>query len=236
MSYHSFVVKTDRFTMLIDTTCGNHKNRPTRPDFHQLNTNFLPSLAAAGVAPEQVDYVMCTHLHWDHVGWNTRLLDGRWLPTFPNAKYIINRTEYDYWDAAYRRGDPSIHCIGFEDSVLPVKRAEQVILVDDHYEFEDGITFEPCHGHSPGHVVINIASDGKRGVMTGDVIHHQIQFRFPAMSTRADTDPALARKTRTALIEKHADTGTLLLPAHFLTPTIGLVQTAGEAYRFSPVA
>jgi glyoxylase-like metal-dependent hydrolase (beta-lactamase superfamily II) len=139
---------------------------------------------------------MCAHLHWDHVGWNTQLIDGSRVPTFPNAKHIISRTEYDYWDAAYRRGDPSIHCTSFEDSVLPLKKAEQIVLVDDDDRFDDGISLEPCFGHSAGHVVINIADGGIHGVVTGDVIHHQIQLRFPSMSTKADTDPNLARAHR----------------------------------------
>jgi glyoxylase-like metal-dependent hydrolase (beta-lactamase superfamily II) len=234
MSYHCYVVKTDRYTLLIDTSCGNDKERSARPEFHHLNTDFLGALAAAGVTPEQVDYVMCTHLHWDHIGWNTRMVDGRWVPTFPNARHIINRTEYDFWDAAYQRGDRGVHCIGFEDSILPVKRADQVLLVDDHYDFDGGIIFEPCHGHSPGHVVINVASEGARGVLTGDVIHHQIQLRFPTMSTKADSDTNLARTTRTALIDRLADTSTLLLPAHFLTPTIGRIQSAAEGFRYLP--
>jgi glyoxylase-like metal-dependent hydrolase (beta-lactamase superfamily II) len=234
MSYHAFILRTGRHTILIDTCCGNHKNRASRPGFDQLDTKFLCTLEAAGVTPEQVDYVMCTHLHWDHVGWNTRLLDGRWVPTFPNAKYIISRTEYDHWDAAYRRGDNSVHCTSFEDSVLPVKRADQVVLVDDGHEFDHGIVLEPCFGHSPGHVVINLTSNGQRGVVTGDVIHHQIQLRFPAMSTSADTDRDLARQTRTALIEKHADTGTLLIPAHFQTPTFGTIEHAAAGFWFVP--
>ena len=236
MSYHTFVVRTDRFTMMIDTSCGNHKERKTRPEFSHLNTNFLAALAEAGVKPEEVDYILCTHLHWDHVGWNTQLVDGRWVPTFPNAKHIISRKEYEFWDAAYRRGDPSIHCISFEDSVLPVKKAGQMAIVEDDYEFDAGVILEPCIGHSPGHVVINIADQGVRGVVTGDVIHHQLQLRFPAMSTKADTDPNLARKTRTALIEKHAGTGSLLLPAHFRTPTIGRIEKASQGFRYDPVA
>jgi glyoxylase-like metal-dependent hydrolase (beta-lactamase superfamily II) len=235
MSYHAFVVKTDRYTMLVDTCCGNHKERSTRPEFSQLNTNFMATLAEAGVKPEEVDYVMCTHLHWDHVGWNTRLVDGRWVPTFPNAKYIISKTEYDFWDNAYRTGSPSVHCVSFEDSVLPVKRADQVVLVDDDYDLDGGITLEPCHGHSAGHVVVNIASQGAKGVVTGDVIHHQIQLRFPTMSTVADTDRNLARQTRTALIEKMADSGTLLLPAHFRTPTVGTIHRAREGFRYAPI-
>ena len=236
MSYHTFVVKTGRHTILVDTCCGNHKLRATRPDFNNLNTNFLATLADAGVKPEEVDYVMCTHLHWDHIGWNTQLIDGRWVPTFPNAKHIISRTEYDYWDAAYKNGSPSIHCVSFEDSILPVKKAEQVVLVDDDYKFDDGISLEPCFGHSAGHVVVNIADQGAHGVVTGDVIHHQIQLRFPEMSTKADTDPNLARTTRTALIERLAGSGALLLPAHFQTPTIGRIEPATRGFRYAPVA
>jgi glyoxylase-like metal-dependent hydrolase (beta-lactamase superfamily II) len=236
MNYHTFLVRTERFTMLIDTSCGNHKERVTRPDFHHLNTNFLARLAEAAVKPEDVDYILCTHLHWDHVGWNTQLIDGRWVPTFPNAKHIISRTEYDFWDAAYRRGDPSIHCVSFADSVLPVKKAEQVVLVDDDFDFDGGIVLELCFGHSAGHVMVNIADQRARGVVTGDVIHHQIQLRFPSMSTKADTDPNLARKTRTALIEKHAGSGSLLLPAHFQTPTVGRIERAAVGFRYDPVA
>lgn len=235
MSYHTLVVRTGRHTILVDTCCGNHKERSTRPEFSHLNTNFLGELAKAGVKPEQVDFVMCTHLHWDHVGWNTYLLDGRWVPTFPNAKYIISRSEFDYWDAAYRRGDPSVHCVSFADSVLPVKQADQVVIVDDAHAFEDGIVLEPCFGHSPGHVVINLASQGARGALTGDVLHHPIQLRFPAMSTVADTDRNLARQTRTALIDKLAGSGTLLLPTHFTTPTVGRIEPASEGFRYDPV-
>ena len=235
LSYHAFILRTGRHTILVDTCCGNHKNRAARPGFDQLDTRFICVLEEAGVTPEQVDYVMCTHLHWDHVGWNTKLLNGQWVPTFPNAKYIVARTEYEFWDNAYRNGVNSVHVTSFEDSVLPIKRAEQIIIVEDDHEFEDGIVLEPCIGHSPGHVVINIASGGQRGVITGDVIHHQIQLRYPSMSTSADTDRDLARQTRTALIEKHAGTGTILIPAHFRTPTIGTIEPAAEGFRFVPI-
>ncbi len=236
MSYHCFLLRTPGRTILIDTCCGNDKERVSRPEFHHLRSGFLATLAAAGVQPEQVDLVMCTHLHWDHVGWNTRLIDGSWVPTFANAKYVIGRTEYEYWDAAHRRGDTSIHSDSFADSVLPVKRAEQVVLVEDDHELDAGIVLEPCFGHSAGHLVVNIASRGARAVVTGDVLHHQIQLRFPSMSTRADTDRERARQTRTALIEKHAGTGTLLLPAHFVPPSVGRIERAGEGFRYAPLA
>jgi len=233
MSFHSYVLRTGRHTILIDTCCGNDKERPARQMFHKLNTNFMGRLAAAGVRPEQVDYVMCTHLHWDHVGWNTQLVDGSWVPTFPNAKYIMARHEYEHWDGVYSRGDKSVHRQSFEDSVLPIKRAEQAVLVEDDFELEKGIRLEPCRGHSPGNVVINLESNGARGVVTGDVLHHQIQLLYPEMSTMADADRNLARATRTALIHKHADTGNLILPGHFPTPSIGRIESYKDSFRYA---
>ncbi|HVY42525.1 MAG: MBL fold metallo-hydrolase [Bacteroidota bacterium] len=232
MSFHTFILRTGRHTILIDTCCGNDKERPARPMFHRLNTNFMDRLAAAGVKPEQVDFVMCTHLHWDHVGWNTLRKDGQWVPTFPNAKYIMAKREYDHWDGVYSRGEKSVHRTSFEDSVLPLKRAEQAVLVEDDFELEKGIWLEPCPGHSPGNVVINLESKGARGVVPGDVLHHQIQLVFPEMSTMADADRNLARTTRTALIEKHAGTGHLILPAHFPTPTVGRIERHKHSFRY----
>ncbi len=236
MSYHTFVVRTERHTILVDTSCGNGKDRRERPEFDRLNTDFLGTLAQAGVRPEQVDFVMCTHLHWDHVGWNTVHRNGEWVPTFPNAKHIVARKEYEFWDAAYARGDKGVHVRSFEDSVLPIKRAEQIVIVDEHYQFEGGMSFEPCEGHSPGHIVINLVSQGARDMLTGDVIHHPIQLRFPEMSTSADTDRDRARQTRTALIERLAGSGTLLLPTHFMTPTVGRIEAAAAGFRYDPVA
>lgn len=235
LSFHSYVVKTGRYTILVDTCCGNDKDRPSRPAFSNLNTDYLSVLTASGCSPEDVDFVMCTHLHWDHIGWNTRLVDGQWVPTFPNAKYIMARREYDHWNGVLADGTANMHRYGFNDSVLPLMRAEKAVLVDDDYEIDSGIWLEPCHGHSPGHVVINLRSGGDNGVMTGDVIHHRVQLAYPHLSTIADTDPDQARQTRTALMAKHADLGSTVFPAHFLPPSFGqLVPTAGgSAYSWS---
>ena len=235
MSFHAFVLRTGRHTIMVDTCCGADKPRPGREQFNVGKQDFIAGLAAVGVKPEEVTHVMCTHLHWDHVGWNTRLVDGRWVPTFPNAKYVMAKREYDYWDGVYAKEkgkQDNMHALGFEDSVLPVMRAEKAILVADDYELDKGISLEPCHGHSPGHVVINVASGGKKGVFIGDVIHHPIQLLHPDLSTRADFDQDAARASRTALIEKHAGTGTLVLPQHFATPTCGTIERAGDAFRF----
>jgi glyoxylase-like metal-dependent hydrolase (beta-lactamase superfamily II) len=232
-SFHCFVVKTGRHTILIDACLGNDKERPTRPQFHRLRTPFLADLAQAGVTPEDIDYVMCTHLHWDHVGWNTRLDNGRWVPTFPNARYIMAKREFEHWQAVQRRGEDSPHRLAFEDSVLPVVRSGQSVLVDDDYAMEDGFWFESAPGHTPGNVVIHARSGSERSVFLGDVIHHQFQLMQPAWSTLACSDPALSNSTRTRLIESYADAGTRLLPGHFPAPTVGRIVRRGNSFRYT---
>jgi len=232
-SFHCFIVKTGRHTILIDSCLGNDKERPTRPQFHRLRTPFLADLADAGVKVEDIDYVMCTHLHWDHVGWNTRLENGRWVPTFPNARYIMARREFDHWQSVQQRGDDSPHRLAFEDSVLPVVRTGQSLLVDDDYAFEDGLWFESAPGHTPGNVVIHAASRDDRAVFLGDVVHHQLQLARPDWSTLACTDRELSRSTRTRLIEEYAERGTRLFPAHLAAPTVGRIVRHGSAYAYS---
>jgi glyoxylase-like metal-dependent hydrolase (beta-lactamase superfamily II) len=231
-SFHSFVITTGRHTILIDSCLGNDKERPTRPQWHRLRTSYLADLAAAGVNPEQVDYVMCTHLHWDHVGWNTRLVDGRWVPTFPKARYVMARREFAHWQEVHRRGDDTPHRTAFEDSVLPVVRTGQALLVDDDFAMEDGLWFESAPGHTPGNVVIHARSRDATGLFVGDVLHHPIQLLKPEWSTRACSDQDLSRRTRLRLIEEHAERGTLLFPAHFPTPTKGRIVRAEGGYRY----
>lgn len=233
MSFHSFVLKTGRHTIVIDTCCN--KPRPGRGQFDVGKADYLAGLAAAGVKPEEVTHVMCTHLHWDHVGWNTRMVDGQWVPTFPNAQYVMAKREYDHWDAVYAKdkgNQANPHALAFEDSVLPLIRAEKAILVHDDFELDNGISIEPCHGHTPGHVVVNVASNDKSGVFIGDVIHHPIQLLFPELSTRADYNQDAARASRRALIDKHAGSGNLVLPHHFSTPSCGTIEPEGNGFRF----
>ncbi|MCC6531836.1 MAG: MBL fold metallo-hydrolase [Burkholderiales bacterium] len=232
-SFHSFVVKTGHHTILVDACIGNDKERPTRPQFHRMRSGFLADLARAGVKVEDVDYVLCTHLHWDHVGWNTRLEGNRWVPTFPNARYIVARREFEHWQEVQRRGEDSPHRLAFEDSVLPVVQTGQAMLVGDDYALEDGFRFESAPGHTPGTVVIHVRSKDDSALFLGDVVHHQFQLMQPAWSTLACTDPALSRKTRTRLVEEHAARGTRLLPAHFPAPTVGRIVRHGAAYRYA---
>lgn len=234
ISMHSFILRTPRHTILIDTCKGNDKCRPTRPQGHMLQSGqFLADLARAGVTPEQVDFVMCTHLHWDHVGWNTRLDNGQWVPTFPNARYIMARTEYEYWDRLHASGDPSNHALAFADSVLPLMRADRAILVEDDYEVDHGISLESCPGHTPGTVLIHLRSSGARGVFCGDVLHSPLQLAYPSWSSRACADVQLSERSRRAFLDAHADTDTLVMPAHFMPPSAGRIVRSGEAYRLN---
>lgn len=234
MSFHSFVVRTERHTILVDACIGNDKHRPLRPPWHMKRSPFLEDLAAAGVRPEQVDFVLCTHLHADHVGWNTRLVDGRWTPTFPNAQYIFARREYDFWRAANEShtGSEPLNHGSYFDSVLPVVEAGRAVIVEDDHQIEDGVWLEPAPGHTPGNVVVNLASNGRRAVLTGDVLHHPVQLAAPDWSSTFCSDPDLSRVTRRALIETHADTDAVILTAHFPTPTAGRIVSAGDAFRF----
>ena len=231
-SFHSFLVRTGRHNVLIDACLGNDKERPMRPQFHRMRTSFIADLARLGVRPEEIDFVMCTHLHWDHVGWNTRLQNGQWVPTFPNAKYVMAKREYDHWQEFSLSGVESAHALAFNDSILPVVKTGQVLLVGDDYALDDGLWFEPYPGHTPGNVVIHARSGGERGLFIGDVLHHPLQCLKPEWSTMACTDPDASRVSRTRLVNEHADSGTMILPAHFPEPTKGHIKRHKSAFRF----
>ena len=231
-SIHSWVIKTRHHTILVDTCCGNGKDRPGFERFHMLDTPYLDRLRAAGVAPEQVDYVMCTHLHVDHVGWNTRLLDGRWVPTFPNAKYVFSRVEADYWDPAKNKDLAPAQAAIFIDSVLPVIAAGQAQVVEMTGQLGDGLLIEPAPGHAPGHVVLRLLSGGDEGIFIGDVMHHPIQVYRPEWSSGFCADPKLAEVSRRRVLEQCCETGALVFPAHFGAPHVGRVRRAGAGYRF----
>ena len=211
LSHHSYVVRTPQWTAVVDTCCGNHKERPRVPVWHQLNQPYLDNMRALGVRPEDVDFVMCTHLHVDHVGWNTRLLDGRWVPTFPRARYLMGATEYDHWERQHKlKPELPVNHGSFEDSVLPVVAAGQAEFVKaDHCLFDDreaGLRFVPAPGHTIGNMMIDLRGGHDHAVMSGDVIHHPIQCAAPWLANAADFDPAAALATRLGLLRQLADT------------------------------
>lgn len=232
ISFHSFAIRTPRSLILVDTCSGNDRERPGKVRYHRKSWPYLENLANAGVTPEAVDYVLCTHLHVDHVGWNTRLLDGRWVPTFPNARYLFDREEWEFWQAEYETerfvDDPF-----YEDSILPVIEAGQVDFVSGDHEIDAWVRLEPSRGHTPGHVCVRIGDGGAEAVMTGDMMHHPLQCAEPALSSCFCVDPEQSHLTRRIFLERHADGGVLVLPAHFPAPTGGRVKSAGETFRFS---
>ena len=230
MAMQSYVLRTRHRTILVDACVGNRKERRFHaPWAHRTSTRWLDNLAAIGLAPEDIDFVMCTHLHADHVGWNTRLLDGRWVPTFPNARYLFARTEYEHWIEVNKGGKKySDGCI--DDSVLPVVEAGQAEIVADDYAFDDEISFALAPGHTPGHVAIGLASQGARAVLSGDVCHTPLQCREPGWSAVGCSDRAQSAATRRAFLERHGDTGTLVMTAHFPSPSVGFVRARGEAF------
>jgi glyoxylase-like metal-dependent hydrolase (beta-lactamase superfamily II) len=218
-SFHSWVVRTDHHTILIDSCIGNQKVRPVVPYFHMRNEPWIERLEAAGTRPEDVDFVMCTHLHADHVGWNTRLQDGRWVPTFPNARYLFNRKEFERWNSRLPDYSPRpINQFVFEDSISPVAEAGQMLLIDDGHTIDGMFTVEVAPGHTPGHAIIRLASDGKNGIFSGDVIHHPLQVFYTELRSVFDEDPEMAAATRSTLLAECVDRDIILFPSHFAEP------------------
>lgn len=221
----TYVVRTPRSTVLIDTCVGNDKHRDESPLWHRRRGRWLDDLAAvAGVTPEQVDLVVCTHLHVDHVGWNTRLVDGRWVPTFPRAAYVVAGEEWDYW--RYEKDE----CI--KDSVVPVVEAGRVKLVETTYRIDPWLRYEPAPGHTPGHACVRLTTSAGEAVFSGDLMHRVVQVAEPQWSSRFCYDGRQAAATRRAFLDRHADSGTLILAAHFPRP--GYVVRENGGFRFTP--
>ena len=232
-SVHSWVIEIDGKRILIDTCCGNHKDRAL-PEVHQLDTDYLGNLRRAGFEPGDIDMVMCTHLHFDHVGWNTRLDNGKWVPTFPNARYVFGRRDFEYF-----KTDPTgeeLHNAAFVDSIVPVMEAGQGDIVDEdsvaHREIGDGVWLEPAFGHSPGCCTVNAQADGPPGIFWGDVIHHPVQLIRHDLPFAFDTDGVAACNVRKATMERLADTDTLCFPAHFRRTSAGYVKRDRDAFRY----
>ena len=184
MPVSSWLFRLGNTTVLVDTCVGSDKPRPGYPELHRLDTRYIERLRQVGISPEDVDYVLCTHLHVDHVGWNTRLMDGRWIPTFPNARHVIARKEYEGAKAiAFDPASPSIMKALLEDSVLPIVESGQAVLVDDLHELLGCIRLHPAPGHSPGHVRIELRSRGEIGVFAGDLVHSPMQVPLWKWST-----------------------------------------------------
>jgi glyoxylase-like metal-dependent hydrolase (beta-lactamase superfamily II) len=221
----SWVVRRAGRIIVVDTGVGNDRDRPQAPSLDHLDTPFLDELASLGVAPGDVDIVINTHVHYDHVGWNTRWLEGRWVPTFPNAEYVIPRADHDYFDPgagrlrAPRTEDEARRFAGirlvFEDSIAPLAGTGQLSLWSEHLDLGGGVRLQSTPGHTPGSAVVWLEEVDQRAVFVGDLLHSPAQVARPGDRVSFDLDPDLAAASRRAVLREAADASALVLPAHF---------------------
>lgn len=229
ITFQSFLVCTPRHNILIDTCVGEDKF-----DIAWNTSRWLDGLHAQNLGVDDIDYVMCTHLHIDHTGWNTRLDKGRWIPTFPKAKYLFERTEYEYWEQAARSGvvPPGQRDGVWRINCLPVAEAGQAELVSGAYRLDDYVSIIPTPGHSPGHYCVRIQSRGQEAIALGDLVHNMLQCCEPDWSTKVCWNPSQASQARHGLLTDAAERAAILLPTHFPSPTAGRVTADGERFRY----
>lgn len=235
LSFHSYIIRTPFHTILIDTCIGNHKTFGGMIEkWGKREGPFLDNLAAVGVSPQEIDYVMCTHLHADHVGWNTQLRDGRWVPTFPRAKYVFSKNDLDASRERAKDAQTAYIAPSFQESVLPIIEARQAEIIDTDFSLDDALTVLPTHGHTPGHYCVQVDSGNRKGILTGDVLHSAVGIAHPEWTTTFCEDKAKANATRAALVDSLTDQDVTLMPAHFAGPTAGRIisQKGSDRRKF----
>ena len=229
INFQAFVIKAGKRRIMIDTCVGADREREF-PVFTRMQTSFLEDLASIGIAPADIDTVLCTHLHFDHVGWNTRLVDGHWVPTFPNARYLFSRKEYDHWQML--RDSGGYHAINhLADSVDPVVAAGLVDFIAHDHRISDEIQLLPTPGHTPDHVSVLISSEGEHAAITGDVMHHPIQVAMPAHPATFDMDKQAGAQTRVEFVERFQQKPVLVIGSHFADPGAGYIVRHGDAWK-----
>jgi glyoxylase-like metal-dependent hydrolase (beta-lactamase superfamily II) len=238
MSIHALVIEApgggrNGQRILVDTCLGNDKTGRRIPGWNNLQLPVLADLAAAGFPRDSIDTVLCTHLHVDHVGWNTMLVDGKWLPTFPKARYLMGRVEFArvefaHWRAQHERADMAAV---FADSVKPVHDAGLVDLVETDHRITNEISLIPTVGHTPGHVSVVIKSKGEEALITGDFMHHPCQIARPHWCSAADSDPEMGQRTRERMLADLASRPVLVIGTHFAGATAGRIVRDGDTYR-----
>ena len=230
LCFQSYIVVTPHHTVLVDSCIGNGKERSDRPQWHMKSDDvYMRQLAAVGLGVDDIDVVVCTHLHADHVGWNTKAENGRWVPTFPSARYLFSQRELDHVSAQHKDAPPPY----LADSVLPIVAAGRADLVGSDHVLDDHVRLEPTPGHTPDHFAVH--ATGRRGgaaVFTGDLIHSPLQTRYPDLSMRRDWDPELSAATRRKVLEDCCETGALMCTGHFPSPSTGTVSRRGQGFDF----
>jgi glyoxylase-like metal-dependent hydrolase (beta-lactamase superfamily II) len=227
----SFLIKTPHHNILIDACVGNHKPRPQLPFWNMMNSDrFEKGLAAAGLTVGDIDYMMCTHLHPDHVGWNTRFENGHWVPTFPKAHYITTDRELAFWTERERENPSSVPWI--TDSVLPIVAAKRAQIVKSDFAFSESVQFIPTPGHSIDHFSVLVGRPGADVLITGDLIHSPLQGKYPELGVMSDYDSVHAGQTRRQIFDRFCDEPTLLCATHFPAPSTGRVRRWNAGYKF----
>ena len=230
MNFQCFVMRVRDRKIMLDTCIGADRKRQF-DIFTNMRSTFLEDLAHAGFDPQEIDTVLCTHLHFDHVGWNTMLVDGKWVPTFPNARYLFGRHEYEHWMKLKEAGE--YHELNhMYDAVEPVVEAGLVDLIEPDHKVCEELGLIQTPGHTPGHVSILIQSRGESAVITGDMMHHPIQFEQPATIARFDMEQEVASKTRVDFVDRFANSETMVIGSHFSNPTGGWVVRDEDGCRF----
>jgi glyoxylase-like metal-dependent hydrolase (beta-lactamase superfamily II) len=231
MCVQSYVVRTPHHTILIDSCVGNDKNLPIIPVWSHLKSNtYMNALAAAGLSVDDIDMVMCTHLHLDHVGWNTRLENGRWVPTFPNARYLFSGKELGYWrEQSARTSVPWI-----VESVLPIVAANRADLVTSDHVLNEHVRLEPTPGHTIDHFAVQLGAGRTEAVLTGDLLHSPLQARCPDISMQGDFDGEQTARSRRRFLERYCGTDTLVCTAHFPAPSTGRITRWDDGFRIVP--
>ncbi len=234
LSFNSYIVKTADVLCLIDAGIGNDKERPDRPAWHRRQGDFMDRLAALGYAPEQFDLVVNTHLHADHVGWNTVLVDGTWQPAFPNARYVVAQSELAHWSGLYRSDSHTLHG-AYADSVAPIRDAGLYDAVVPPAEIAPGLWLEPAPGHTLGMAVVRLKTQEGDVLFMADVLHSPIQLTSPEMTSNFCVEPGLSRATRLRLLDECAGTQTIVAPYHFPPPAFGRIVRSGATYVLEPL-
>jgi glyoxylase-like metal-dependent hydrolase (beta-lactamase superfamily II) len=231
INFQGFVVKAGGRNIIVDTCIGADRQREYDV-FCNLKSDYMEDLKSIGVTPDNVDTVLCTHLHFDHVGWNAQRLNDRWVPTFPKARYLFGRIEYEHWMGLYRtKGYHDL--LHVEECVMPIIEAGLVDLIEMEHRINEEISLEPTPGHTPGHVSVRIRSRGEQAIITGDMLHTPLQIAVPDWIGNFDMDRALAAQQRARFVKASADKPLLVIGSHFPQPTAGHIVSDGDSWRFT---